>query len=140
VVGPAVSAKQIEDSNDGSLVISWNFEDFSVVTLADAGEHSQQLIASKSLSWLGRLSDSKPMILKVSHHGSADQYPELIEEMDPEVSLISVGEANTYGHPTQRTLRLLEGTGSKVLRTDQAGSIALRFDAAGFHYSTSGRR
>ncbi len=140
VVGPAVSAKQIEDSNDGSLVISWNFEDFSVVTLADAGEHSQQLIASKSLSWLGRLSDSKPMILKVSHHGSADQYPELIEEMDPEVSLISVGEANTYGHPTQRTLRLLEGTGSKVLRTDQSGSIALRFDAAGFHYSTSGRR
>ncbi len=139
VVGPAVAASQIEDSNDGSLVISWNFEDFSLVTMADAGEHAQQLIASRSLSWMSRLSDTKPLILKVSHHGSADQYPELIEELDPQVSLISVGAANTYGHPTQRTLRLLEGIGSKVLRTDQSGSIALSFDASGFQYSSSGR-
>lgn len=139
VVGPAVSARQIEDSNDGSLVIAWDFEDFSLLTMADAGERSQQLIASKSLSWMSRMSDTKPLILKVSHHGSADQYPEFIEDLDPQVSLISVGAANTYGHPTQRTLRLLEGIGSKVLRTDQSGSIALSFDASGFQYSSSGR-
>jgi competence protein ComEC len=139
VVGPAVSASLIEDSNDGSLVISWNFENFSLLTMADAGEHSQQLIASKSLSWMSRLSDDKPMILKVAHHGSADQYPELIEELAPQVSLISVGASNTYGHPTQRTLKLLQGIGSKVFRTDQSGSIALSFGDSGFQYSTSGQ-
>jgi competence protein ComEC len=61
----------------------------------------------------------------VAHHGSADQYPELIESLKPNISLVSVGAKNSYGHPTARTLSLLQRLGSTILRTDQLGSVAL---------------
>ncbi len=139
VIGPAIPSSQIEDSNDGSLVISWDFASFSVLSMADSGERAQQFVAAKSLSWLKRLTQVKPLILKVSHHGSADQYGELIEELKPDLSLISVGAGNAYGHPTSRTLGLLERLGSKIFRTDLAGSIAITFTESGIQYSTSGR-
>jgi competence protein ComEC len=66
-----------------------------------------------------------PLILKVAHHGSADQFVELIEALNPEVSIISAGKQNSYGHPTDRTLKALESTGSSIIRTDHLGSIAL---------------
>lgn len=138
VIGPAVPNSQIEDSNDGSLVMFWSFSAFSLLTMADAGERSQQFIASKSISWLSRAAESKPLIVKVSHHGSADQFAEFIEALSPEVSLISVGQGNSYGHPTSRTLRLLEGLNSKVLRTDQDGAVAIDSSADGIHFSTTG--
>jgi competence protein ComEC len=64
-------------------------------------------------------------VLKVSHHGSSDQYGELIEELKPDLSLISAGKNNSYGHPTKRTLGLLKATGSVIYRTDELGSIAI---------------
>jgi competence protein ComEC len=70
-------------------------------------------------------------VLKVSHHGSADQFGELIEQLKPELSLISVGQRNSYGHPTLRTLQLLQATGSKIERTDERGSIAVAFRDGG---------
>ncbi len=48
-------------------------------------------------------------VLKVSHHGSADDLlPALLEELRPRVAVISVGEGNTYGHPTPETLAALD--------------------------------
>jgi competence protein ComEC len=41
------------------------------------------------------------------------------------VALVSVGVANTYGHPAQETLNLLRANGSQVFRTDQRGDIAV---------------
>jgi competence protein ComEC len=82
--------------------------------------------------------NSVPLVLKVSHHGSADQFAELIEAISPEVSLISVGAGNSYGHPTTRTLDLLNRVGSKVLRTDLSGAIALAWQANGLTYSEAG--
>jgi competence protein ComEC len=78
---------------------------------------------------------SKPVLLKVSHHGSADQYHELIEAMHPEIAIISVGKANAYGHPTNRTLETLESIGAVVLRTDLNGSIGVFGD---LRYAVSG--
>ena len=44
-------------------------------------------------------------ILKVAHHGSADEgLPELLERLRPKVAVISVGLGNDYGHPTPSTL------------------------------------
>jgi len=65
-------------------------------------------------------------VVKVAHHGSADQEPGLYDALRPAVALISVGAGNDYGHPRSETLSLLEATGARVLRTDDAGRIVLR--------------
>ena len=64
-------------------------------------------------------------ILKVPHHGSAYQFPDLLARVHPKISLISVGVGNRYGHPSQKTIALLERGGSKVMRTDLDGAIAV---------------
>jgi competence protein ComEC len=96
--------------------------EFDLLTMADSGERAQQRIARHLGNWATRKS---PLILKVSHHGSADQYAELTEALKPSFSIVSVGAKNGYGHPTDRTLALLRRVGSKVLRTDLLGSIAI---------------
>jgi competence protein ComEC len=69
-------------------------------------------------------------ILKVSHHGSADaQLPALLEVLKPRVAVISVGEGNTYGHPTPETLGALAAApGLAVYRTDRDGAVTVESD------------
>jgi competence protein ComEC len=131
VLNPNRAAVGAEDSNDASIAMLWQTAEFNLLTLADLGEKGQMRICAQSTWWQDPSLQAKPLVLKVSHHGSADQYGELIEQLRPDLSLISVGERNSYGHPTLRTLRLLQGTGSRIERTDESGSIAVAFQEGG---------
>lgn len=62
-------------------------------------------------------------VVKVSHHGSRDQDPELYRRVRAPVALIGVGADNEYGHPTAETLDVLAGTGSVVARSDLNGIV-----------------
>lgn len=66
-------------------------------------------------------------VLIVAHHGSKySTSSAFLEEIDPEYAMISVG-SNGYGHPTEETLQRLEEAGCDIRRTDQDGTITLRF-------------
>lgn len=64
-------------------------------------------------------------VLKVPHHGSAYQAPELLAAVRPRIALISVGADNDYGHPARSTLRALRHQGPLVRRTDRDGTVAV---------------
>ena len=65
-------------------------------------------------------------ILKVGHHGSDGASSELfLSYVKPKTAVISVGP-NKYGHPTLRSIRHLERTGAKVVRTDEIGDIIVK--------------
>jgi competence protein ComEC len=65
-------------------------------------------------------------ILKVAHHGSEDEgLPQLLEEVQPRVATVSVGEGNTYGHPAPTTMQALEATVPEVRRTDEHGTVTI---------------
>jgi competence protein ComEC len=136
VLSPSRTATEAEDANDGSITMLWHFYDFQLITLADLGEKGQQRLAASVNTWWN-VADL-PLVMKVSHHGSADQYSEFLEWLKPKVALISVGARNGYGHPTKRTLDTLNRTGSVVLRTDLLGSIALKNENGDFELSYSG--
>ena len=127
VLNPRSGALEAEDSNDASTAVLFAGREYKLLTLADLGERGQMRLAPLLGTW--RASNS-PLILKVSHHGSADQYPELIEAVRPEYALISVGKNNNYGHPTDRTISLLQRLDSQILRTDELGSIGLEIHLA----------
>ncbi len=85
----------------------------SAVFLSDLGEESQM-----------RLPPLGPVdVVKVAHHGSADQSEALYRELGATVGLISVGADNGYGHPTRRLLDILQSVGTVVERTDEHGLI-----------------
>ena len=68
-------------------------------------------------------------VLKVAHHGSKySTSEEFLDSVKPEVSVISAGKNNSYGHPTQEVLQKLEMSGIKVFRTDESGDIEIVSD------------
>lgn len=64
-------------------------------------------------------------VLKVAHHGSAHQDPELTGRLAPRLAVVSAGAGNPYGHPAPRTLAALRSGGAAVLRTDTDGPVAV---------------
>lgn len=123
VLEPSFSAAEASDSNDASLVTKFDCEKFDIVALGDLGESGQLRLLNSSAQ---ELKTEKPTVLKVAHHGSADQSRELHEWIRPEVSIISVG-TNRFGHPNDRVLRLLNSVGSSIYRTDLDGPVAVGF-------------
>ncbi|HEV2345716.1 MAG TPA: MBL fold metallo-hydrolase [Actinocrinis sp.] len=64
-------------------------------------------------------------VLKVPHHGSANQAPGFAAAVDPSIAVISVGRGNPYGHPAARALRLAGSGGARVYRTDLDGDVVI---------------
>lgn len=64
-------------------------------------------------------------VVKVAHHGSADQDPGLYGAVQATAAIFSAGADNDYGHPREETLDLLVATGADPLRTDTQGRILL---------------
>ncbi|MDQ1514106.1 MAG: competence protein ComEC [Microbacteriaceae bacterium] len=62
-------------------------------------------------------------VVKVAHHGSADQSPAFYAAIGASVGLISCGAGNDYHHPTARLLRVLRADGVQPVRTDQSGLL-----------------
>ena len=55
-------------------------------------------------------------VMRVNHHGSDhSSNATFINQLDPEVSIISVGDDNTYGHPRQTVMDLLLATSDVYL-------------------------
>ncbi len=62
--------------------------------------------------------------LKIGHHGSSTSTSEdFLELVNPEIATISAGRQNKFGHPAQKTLRLLDSYEVAIFRTDQKSAI-----------------
>ncbi|RAJ29523.1 competence protein ComEC [Kitasatospora sp. SolWspMP-SS2h] len=68
-------------------------------------------------------------VLKVAHHGSANQDWSLMAALRPRLALISCGAGNPYGHPAPQTVAGLKALGATVVRTDSSGDIAVLGDS-----------
>ncbi len=65
-------------------------------------------------------------VLKVGHHGSRTSTSQnFINEVQPLLAVISVGEKNRYGHPNEEVLEVLEKYDIKIARTDLEGDIKI---------------
>ena len=138
VLSPTASALEAEDSNDASVVMAFDFQNYSVLTLGDLGESGQNRLMRNSWPTLRALRE-KPLVLKVAHHGSKDQSVQLHELIQPDVAIFSVGQGNDYGHPSHKVLSMVSTFGAKVLRTDSQGAISIRVEGGRLVASTGGK-
>lgn len=106
-------------TNAASLVMRIEIPGFSVLLLGDTGEDEQRGLLGAPSAML------RADVVKVAHHGSRDQHPALYGAVGAELGLISVGADNGYGHPTADALRMLADAGTRPIRTDEHGSVAV---------------
>jgi competence protein ComEC len=119
---------QISDPNNSSIAVVLRAPDFSLFAGGDMEPESQSQIAGI----VGRVD-----IYKVCHHGSRFQDESFTRALSPTISVISVGAGNSYGHPAPQTIQALTRLGSRVLRTDLDGAIAIRANRGRFRIRTS---
>lgn len=67
-------------------------------------------------------------LLKAGHHGSENATgQELLELIKPELTIISCGKNNRYGHPREEVLERLEKIGCIVLKTPDTGAVTVKY-------------
>jgi len=105
--------------NANSVVARLDYGDFSMLLPGDAEEQTEHQLLTKDLSL-------KAKILKVAHHGSKyATAQDFLERVKPEVAIVSSGEWNRYGHPSQAVLDRLKSVNAKLFRTDLQGEITI---------------
>ncbi|NEC91950.1 ComEC/Rec2 family competence protein [Streptomyces sp. SID12501] len=114
-------APEPEGANDASVTLLVRSAGLRLLLLGDLEPPAQRALLSSPAAAQVRAVD----VLKVAHHGSAYQDPDLIRAAAPRLALISCGADNTYGHPAPSTVAALRDGGAVVLRTDEDGALAV---------------
>lgn len=106
-----------DDENKNSNIIYFDYQGYHFLLEADAGkENEMELLTKYHLKNID--------FLKVGHHGSnTSSDAKFIEQINPKISLISVGVNNRYHHPNEQVLKNLDQ--SVIYRTDVEGSIVI---------------
>lgn len=118
VVWPPKLIKSV-DLNSTSVVILVSFGKFDALLTGDADRQFQPYT----------MMNAPVEVFKVPHHGSKTALNEgFVKTLSPQISIISVGEKNSYGHPNQGVINFLETIGSKVYRTDNNGTVEIVSD------------
>jgi len=131
--GGDLESRREDDANTASLVLELRYGAFSALLTGDAP-------ASSEVRFLPRLLSEGVQVLKVGHHGSSTSTTqELLDRVEPEVALVSVGRRNRYGHPHQAVLDRLHASGTLIFRTDLRGTMVVKARRDGtYELSTSG--
>jgi competence protein ComEC len=104
--------------NDTSLVLRATTPLGRILLPGDAEADSQETLLASG-------ADLGADVLKVPHHGSRSSLPAFVTAAHARLALVSVGQGNSYGHPSPAMMGLLAGTGALVRRTDQSGDLAV---------------
>jgi competence protein ComEC len=116
----------LDDPNDGSIVLLLEYGETSMLLTGDAG-------IDEEAEW--EVGDVD--ILKVGHHGSDTSTSQaLLDRIAPETAIISVGENNSYGHPSSFVIDRLLQRGATIYRTDQDGTVRIKLDGAEYSIKT----
>lgn len=117
-------------TNNTSLVTKIEYGETSFLFTGDIEKDAEKLILDSGM-------DISADVLKVGHHGgeTSTTYT-FLREIMPELAVISVGNDNSYGHPTEEVLSRLRDSDTKVYRTDMQGHIVIQSDGENLTVTT----
>ncbi len=136
------------DKNAASMVLLATYGEFDLLLTGDMEKEGEARILESGVLGNkeafreegGRLENEEEEntetvsveVLKVAHHGSyTASSEEFITALAPEISVISCGKNNRYGHPHAETLTTLFRASSRVYRTDERGCVTVKVGKRG---------
>lgn len=106
------------DINNSGVVLYVDARGISGLLLADV-----EIEAQAQLLTVAR--QLKVDIVKIAHHGSRYQHPELAKMLSASFGWISVGRDNSYSHPHPEMIELYTTIGTTLFSTAECGHIYL---------------
>ncbi|MBI3248885.1 MAG: DNA internalization-related competence protein ComEC/Rec2 [Deltaproteobacteria bacterium] len=122
------------DTNNASLVLRLSHGAVDVVFSGDIeAEGERELVAAHAAI--------ASEILKAPHHGSRTSSTlEFVGAVAPQLVVASLGHLNRFGFPAAEVVRRYEDQGSRVLRTDVEGTVAIVSDGHTYRVEGMGAR
>ncbi len=106
--------------NDGSIVARLTYGESSFILMGDATSVTENYLIKK----YGSVLDAD--VLKVGHHGSRTSTSgKFLEYVTPEISVVSYGAGNSYGHPHPDVVSRIGAVGSEFFGTGELGEILI---------------
>ncbi|MBQ5950953.1 MAG: MBL fold metallo-hydrolase [Lachnospiraceae bacterium] len=122
-----------EDMNNSSLVVRVEFGETSFLFTGDAG-------TAEELELLGGKNVLRSTVLKVGHHGAdTSTSGAFLATVMPKYAVISCGERNKHGHPSDGLLNRLKERNITLYRTDMQGDISCISDGKQVSFSPEKR-
>lgn len=111
------------NENDNSIITYFTYQKYKFLYMGDASITTEDnLLENYNLNNIS--------ILKVGHHGSnTSSSKDFISQINPSISLISVGENNIYHHPNKEVINNLSK--SRIYRTDINNIVKLTINSKG---------
>lgn len=119
ILAPQKGAKG-ENVNEEGMVLELTYGKFRGLFTGDIGEPAEKELLEKF---------QDVDFLKTAHHGSRHSTcQEFLDQVRPELAVISCSDSNTYGHPSPETTLRMKKTGVKVEYTMKNGAITIGTD------------
>lgn len=111
------------DRNDICLSFVYQDDDFKGIFCGDiSGEVENEILDDCDMDLLNNVD-----LYKVNHHGSKySSTEEWLNLLNPDLSIISCGDKNMYGHPSDEAIDRLQEAGSQIYITKDSGQISIR--------------
>lgn len=111
------------EANHRSLILKLVYKNSSFLYLADAERDAEEEIARTYGSFL------KSDVVKIAHHGSkTSSTQDIVTVSKPKYAVVSVGEHNSFGHPSTSVLERWYKSGARVLSTAHDGAVIFQSD------------
>jgi competence protein ComEC len=135
---PQENGAAAKPSNDDSLVLRITDGARHFLFTGDIEERAERAMLDNGLNnGLNNGAAIESDFLKVPHHGSKTSSTQrFLEAVSPRVAVVSVGEANPFGHPAEVVVERYEHDGVRLLRTDRDGAVTTWTDGRSLVVST----
>lgn len=129
VNGESKAVRSTTDINENSLVFLLEYKQLVAVLTGDIGIETEKDIIGNLRAFKF---DDKLVVFDVAHHGSGNSNSkEFLDLICPNVSIVSCGADNSYGHPSEDVLKRLNDVGSEIWCTYISGLIEIYEDKGG---------
>lgn len=114
--------EDFDNLNNSSIVMKLEYKDVQILLTGDAEKEVEDFLLEQHVNL-------KADVLKAGHHGSKTSSSlKFLAKVRPKTVVIQVGKGNSYGHPSDLTLRNFAAVGvKKVYRNDLDGRVELVF-------------
>jgi len=122
--------KSLSNINNVSTMLFLDFGKFEALITGDAELEVLREINSSFIKNEFGFLDGSLEVYKLSHHGAKNGFnAEFWNNLNPLLTVISVGAVNKFGHPHPEVLDWLENVNARYLRTDIEGNIKIRYNS-----------
>ena len=118
--------KKYESTNNSSICVRAELGETSLLFTGDAEAEVENDILQST-------AEIDSDIYKCAHHGSSTSNSQaFLDQVSPEIAIVSCGEGNTYGHPHKEVVDAMRERNIPLLRTDIHGNIVIAFNDGSF--------